>query len=202
MSFRGLAKTERIQGIVGVVSEKENEGEDKCLASVKRIGKLKPLVDHLEVECTHSSKYQTYDVPDNLRTLLEKSTAGKPESEKGSVASLLNKYSDIFSKDEWDIVLTNLAEHPTVTGNAAPVKQRPRRVPLAFVAEEKAAIDDLLKKGVIQKSTSPWASPIVFVRKKSGAVRPCVDYRKVNALVKPDCFPLPRIQDCLDAVLE
>ncbi len=98
--------------------------------------------------------------------------------------------------------LTDLAEHPINTGNAAPIKQRPRRVPLAYAQEEQKAIEDLLKKGVIQKSTSPWASPIVLVKKKSGAIRPCVDYRRVNALVKPDGFPLPRVQDCLDAVAD
>ena len=73
-------------------------------------------------------------------------------------------------------------------------------MPFAYAAEQKGAIEDLLKKGVIQKIVSPWASPIVLVRKKNGSMRPCVDYRKVNALVKPDGFPLPRIQDCLDAV--
>jgi len=99
-----------------------------------------------------------------------------------------------------DLGLTHLTEHPINTGDAAPIKQRPRRVPLAYVDEEKGAIKDLLKKGVIQKSVSPWASPIVLVKKKNGSIRPCVDYRKVNALVKPDGFPLPRIQDCLDAV--
>ena len=53
---------------------------------------------------------------------------------------------------------------------------------------------------MIRDSTSPLASPIVLVKRKDGSVRPCVDYRKVNELVKPDGFPLPRIQDCLDAV--
>ena len=73
-------------------------------------------------------------------------------------------------------------------------------MPLAYADKEKAAIEDLKSKGVIRESVSPWASPIVLVSKKDGSVRPCVDYRKVNQLVKPDGFPLPRVQDCLDAV--
>ncbi|MBV2113483.1 MAG: reverse transcriptase family protein, partial [Candidatus Thiodiazotropha sp. (ex Ctena orbiculata)] len=76
----------------------------------------------------------------------------------------------------------------------------PRRVPLAHANDEKKAIEELQAKGVIRDSVSPWASPIVLVAKKDGGVRPCVDYRRVNQLVKPDGFPLPRIQDCLDAV--
>ena len=96
--------------------------------------------------------------------------------------------------------MTHLTAHPINTDDAEPVKQPPRRVPPAHAAAEKQAIKDLKAKGVIRPSFSPWASPIVLVRKKDGGVRPCVDYRKVNQLVKPDGFPLPRIQDCLDAV--
>ena len=76
----------------------------------------------------------------------------------------------------------------------------PRQVPRAYADDEKRAIEDLKAKGVIRESTSPWASPIVLVKKKDGGVRPFVDYCKVNELVKPDSFLLPRIQDCLDAV--
>lgn len=81
-----------------------------------------------------------------------------------------------------------------------PIKQPPRRVPLAFAEAEKECITQLEKQRVIRKSTSPWASPIVLVRKKNGKVRPCVDYRRLNAVTEPDAFPLPRIQDCLDSV--
>ena len=116
------------------------------------------------------------------------------------LASLLNRFGDSFSCGEWDLGLTNLAEHAIETGNAAPIKQHPRSVPLAHAEAEKQAIEYLKAKGVIRESTSPWASPIVLVAKKDGGVRPCVDYRRVNQLVKPDRLPLPRIQDCLDAV--
>ena len=96
--------------------------------------------------------------------------------------------------------MTSLAEHSIKTGDADPIKQPPRRVQLAFADKEKQAVEDMKAKDVIRNSVSPWASPICLVSKKDGGVRLCVDYRKVNELVKPDGFPLPRIQDCLDAV--
>ena len=71
--------------------------------------------------------------------------------------------------------MTNLAEHTIETGNAAPIKQHPIRVPLANAEAEKQAIEDLKAKGVIRESTSLWASPIVLVDKKDGGIHPCVD---------------------------
>ena len=98
--------------------------------------------------------------------------------------------------------LTHLTAHAIKAEGAAPIKQPPRRVPMAYAEDEKRAIEDLKAKGVIRDSSSPWASPIVLVKKKDGGVRPCVDYRKVNALVKPDGFPLPRYRIVLMQWLE
>lgn len=102
--------------------------------------------------------------------------------------------------NDYDLGLTHLVEHTIDTGDAKPVKQPPRRVPIAFAEEEKKLIMQMQEQGVIRKSSSPWSSPLVLVIKKNGKVRPCVDYRRLNAVTIKDAFPLPRIQDCLDTV--
>ena len=53
---------------------------------------------------------------------------------------------------------------------------------------------------MIEPSTSPWASPVVLVRKKNGDVRFCVDYRKLNSVTRKDSYPLPRIDETLEAL--
>lgn len=67
---------------------------------------------------------------------------------------------------------TALYEHSVDTGNAKLIKQRPRRVPLALSDEERMAVQQMKEQGVIRESNSPWSSPIVLVRKKSGKIRP------------------------------
>ena len=115
---------------------------------------------------------------------------------------MLQAHSDTFSKDEFDIGMTTLTEHVIDVGSQRLIKQPPRRVPTAFADEEEKVVKQLEEQGIIRASTSPWASPIVLVRKKSGKIRPCVDYRRLNAVTIKDAFPLPRITDCLDAVAD
>ena len=61
-------------------------------------------------------------------------------------------------------------------------------------------IEDMLSRGVIQSSSSPWSSPIVLVPKKDGSVRFCIDYRRLNGVTRKDVYPLPRIDDILDTL--
>ena len=58
----------------------------------------------------------------------------------------------------------------------------------------------MLEKGIIQPSSSPWASPIVLVPKKDGQLRFCIDYRKLNSVTKKDQYPLPRTEDILNTL--
>ena len=141
-------------------------------------------------------------VPDHLSELLSNTTQGMTKEESAAIADILIEFQDVFSANSTDLGLTHLGEHTIDTGDTRPLTQPPRRTPLAFEGEDKAAIEKLQQQGSIQPSTSPWASPIVLVRKKDGSVRPCVDYRRLNAVTKPDAFPLPRTEDCLDAMAE
>ena len=81
-----------------------------------------------------------------------------------------------------------------------PVRQRYRRIPPSEYEEVKAHIDQLLEAKVIRESNSPFASPIVLVRKKDGSLRMCVDYRLLNRKTRKDAFPLPRIEESLDSL--
>ena len=64
----------------------------------------------------------------------------------------------------------------------------------------KDQLDNLLNQGIIEESTSPWASPIVMAPKADGTLRLCTDFRKINNCTVPDPFPLPRIEDLIDSV--
>ena len=75
-----------------------------------------------------------------------------------------------------------------------------RRVPPQHHEEVRKLLDDMLERGVIEPSTSPWASPIVLVRKKDGMTRFCVDYRKLNDVTRKDAYPLPQIDTTLDTL--
>ncbi|KAL0451351.1 UNVERIFIED_CONTAM: Transposon Ty3-G Gag-Pol polyprotein [Sesamum latifolium] len=64
--------------------------------------------------------------------------------------------------------------------------------------ELKKQLEELLEKGFIQPSTSPWGAPVLFVKKKDGSMRLCVDYRQLNRVTVKNKYPLPRIDDLLD----
>lgn len=95
---------------------------------------------------------------------------------------------------------TSLTKHRIDTGDSPPVHCPSNRIPEARKEEVWKLLHDLLDKGVIQPSDSPWSTPIVLARKKDGSVRLCVDYRKVNSITRKDAYPLPRIDDTLDTL--
>ena len=81
---------------------------------------------------------------------------------------------------------------------AQPVSITPYRMAPAELVELRKQLDELLEKGYIRSSTSPWGAPVLFAKKADGSLRLCVDYRKLNQLTIKNKYPLPRIDDLFD----
>ena len=80
----------------------------------------------------------------------------------------------------------------------APISKAPYRMALAELKELKEQIQELLDKGFIRPSVSPWGAPVLFVKKKDGTLRLCIDYRELNRVTTKNKYPLPRIDDMFD----
>ena len=134
------------------------------------------------------------------------------DEDRSNFKELCNKYTDIFSRSSEDIGHTPLLKMDIDTGDSPPVCQRPYSLPLKHVEWVTKELEILEKAGVISRSVSPWASPIVIVPKKSEPGEPprrrmCVDYRVLNSLLPPvnkahskakgilSLVPLPKIDE-------
>jgi hypothetical protein len=82
-----------------------------------------------------------------------------------------------------------------------PISKRAYRVSRLELVELKKQIDELLEKGYIRPSTSPWAAPVLFVEKKDGTKRMCIDYRALNEVTIKNKYPLSRIEDLFDQLI-
>ena len=107
-------------------------------------------------------------------------------------------FADVFAFTDAELGRTDKLQHTIATEAKHLIRSPVRRIPAVHKKEVHQLIQDMLARNVIQPSTSPWASPIVIVRKKDGSARFCVDYRKLNAITRKDAYPLPRIDDTLD----
>ncbi|KAJ0800572.1 putative nucleotidyltransferase, Ribonuclease H [Helianthus annuus] len=81
---------------------------------------------------------------------------------------------------------------------ATPVAKSPYRLAPSEIQELSSQLQELLDKGFIRPSTSPWGAPVLFVKKKDGSFRMCIDYRELNKLTIKNRYPLPRIDDLFD----
>ncbi|KAK1651136.1 hypothetical protein QYE76_068941 [Lolium multiflorum] len=109
------------------------------------------------------------------------------------------RYSDVFPEDlpgmPPDRDIEFIIELIPGTG---PIAQRAYSMNPAELVELKKQLDDMLAKGLIRPSASPWRSPVLFVDKKDGTIRLCTDYRKLNDVTIKNKYPLPKIEDLFD----
>ena len=139
-------------------------------------------------------------LPTHLQELYQESIDGLTPVQQTQVCNLLCEFSDVFSQGPHDLGRTDLVQHRIDTRDASPIRQPPRRLPLSKQKDAAETVEDMEREGIIEPSNSPWASPIVLVKKKDGSTRFCVDYRKLNSVTRKDSYPLPRIDDTLEAL--
>ena len=109
--------------------------------------------------------------------------------------ALVDNYRDLFS----DVPRrTDVIAHDIDVGDSRPVKQHAYRANPLKRQQLQQEVKFMLDNGIAEPSFSPWSSPCLLVPKSDGTLRFCTDFRKVNAVTKPDSFPLPRMDDCVD----
>ena len=123
-----------------------------------------------------------------------------PEGQQEAVRRVLREECEAFAFNSDDVgSIPTLKMHITLN-DTHPVRKTYMSVPKPLHNEVKEYLQDLLNKGWITPSRSPYSSPVVCVRKKDGSLRLCCDFRELNRKSVPDRHPIPRIQDMLDAL--
>jgi hypothetical protein len=112
---------------------------------------------------------------------------------------VVREYPDVFPDDLPGLPPDREIEFAIeLVPGTAPIAKRPYRMPANELAEMKKQIQELEEKGYVRPSTSPWGAPVLFVKKKDGSMRMCVDYRALNEVTIKNKYPLPRIEDLFD----
>lgn len=146
------------------------------------------------------SSQEAYDMANREGDFSVPSFTNLSEGDAVKARRLLGTYQSIFAKGQGDVGCTKLITHEIPLLDSAPVRQPYRRIPPAQYEAVRAHIQQLVDSQIVRESSSPYSSPIVVVQKKDGNIRLCVDYRQLNAKTRKDAYPLPRIDESLDAL--
>lgn len=174
-----------------------NVGEEiKIIYPGTVIGQLSKVkvVESSEEDMTEQNKKLRPDLMEMLKKMANHLT----RKQKREAHTLLYEYTNLFAKSDSDLGSTDIVRHKIDTGTNRPVKIPPSRVPTHLTKEIYKHLDDMLERGVIEPSNSPWPAPVVLVKKKDSSFRFCIDYRKLNSNTIKDAYPLPRIAESLD----
>ena len=139
-------------------------------------------------------------LPESLEKLLANCEDDISEEQMIKARELVESMTDTFMDPSVPLVGTNAVAHYIDTNDTRPIRVPPRRIPPGrrnIIEEE---VTKMLQAGVIRASDSPWSSPIVLVKKKDGTIRFCIDYRLLNEATRKNSYPLPRIDDNLEAL--
>lgn len=197
LSAEGISKFDVIQGLVDVNSSIKNVSMELSnptseVITVEKGAQLGNLHQATLVQD------MTTEVDPRFTINIEHLKEDVSPEQFVSISDMFTRWSHVFSKNSLDIGSTTVVKHRIDLLDDTPVKEKPRRIPPHLLDELRDHLRKLLAAGIIEESKSPWSSPVVLVRKKSGELRLCVDYRKINLQTKKDSYAIPTIEQLLD----
>ena len=141
------------------------------------------------------------EIPDD--SVLSKMKLDSPllsPAEKELLTRRLWVHVDKFSTSDTDMGHHTKVQHEIHLTDTHPFKERHRRIPPGMLNQVREHLQQMLDSGIIRPSQSPWSSEVVWVKKKDGSLRQCVDYRRLNERTIKDSYCLPRIEELLDSL--
>ena len=147
------------------------------------------------ISCMKACKY----LNKKCHAFLAHVTERKPEAKKMQDIPIVKDFAEVFPEDLPGVPpLRQVEFRIDLIPGAAPVAKAPYRLAPSEMQELSSQLQELLDKGFIRPSYSPWGAPVLFVKKKDGSFRMCIDYRELNKLTVKNRYPLPRIDDLFD----
>ena len=181
------------------------------LAAGQMVGLLYPVDSVQKVECISTQSSQEIlsgenrlvtekDIPEYIRLVLEELTSELTAQQLSDACQVILDFPERFLTPGGKTGRSSWTEHEMDMQGNPPTKAGYHRLPLAKQNIVDTEVEKMLKDDIIEPSHSPWASPVVLVKKKDGSIRFCVDFRKVNERSRKDSYPLPRIDETLDTL--
>ncbi|GKA53769.1 putative reverse transcriptase domain-containing protein [Tanacetum coccineum] len=151
------------------------------------------------ISCTKTQKYMEKGFPIFLAHVTTKEIEDKSEKKRLEDVPIVQDFPEVFPEDLPGLPPTRQVEFQIdLVPGAAPVARAPYRLAPSEMKELSEQLKELSDKGFIRPSSSPWGAPVLFVKKKDGSFRMCIDYRELNKLTVKNRYPLPRIDDLFD----
>ncbi|GJS92173.1 putative reverse transcriptase domain-containing protein [Tanacetum coccineum] len=151
------------------------------------------------ISCTKAQEYLAKGCHVFLANITATKDEDKSKGKRLEDVPVVREFPEVFPEDLPGIPPTRQVEFRIdLVPGAAPVARAPYRLAPSEMKELAEQLQELTDKGFIKPSSSPWGAPVLFVKKKDGSFRMCIDYRELNKLTVKNRYPLPRIDDLFD----
>eukprot|EP00253_Pinus_taeda_P015903 PITA_15903 len=176
-----------------IIYYRDQQGNSKEVQGIKRPVQVRPITANQLVKCIWKG-CQVYAIQVGFAN-------SKDKTASLNNIPVIQEFADVFPEEipglppRRDIDFTI-----ELVPGAAPVSRAPYRMNIPELTELKMQLQELLEKNYIRPSVSPWGAPVLFVKKKEGTLRMCIDYRQLNKLTIKNKYPLPRIDELFDQV--